>query len=211
MLPLLPSLLNDKKLTSDGHEVTIASHLISGSYLLSKLLLPKLQNAVKDNNGNNNDNDQPRVIYVSSGGMYNTKFPNWEEATNQKKYDGVMAYSYAKRGQILLAEQLAKRYPEIKWLSCHPGWVDTNAVDEAFGPSGKKIFSPLRNTWEGSEGIAWLMGTNGMNLVNGGFYLDRNVEPKHMAGPFMTEGKFTKNSDEEIEDFMEKLYETVGI
>eukprot|EP01083_Nonionella_stella_P309346 1095286_1 len=36
-------LLNDKKLTSEGNEVTMASHLIGGSYLLTKLLMPQLE------------------------------------------------------------------------------------------------------------------------------------------------------------------------
>ena len=229
------ALFNEKQCTSEGHEVTIASHFFGGSYLLSKLLLPNLQNAIlpnnqeekgkaKDNHDNENTNEDeyyvPRVIYVSSGGMYNTKFPTWEEATNQapnQTYDGVMTYAYAKRGQIILAEEFAKQYPQISWLSCHPGWVDTIGVDEAFGSNGKKIFSPLRTKWEGSEGIAWLMGTRTRNkngdfmLKNGGFYLDRKEQTKHLAGPFMTEGSFTKNSREEIEEMMDKLHEVVGI
>lgn len=195
------ALVNHKQLTSEGNEVTLASHLIGGSYLTSKLLLPKLQNAA--------DNGQdPRVIYVSSGGMYNTKFPSWDIATNtapNQKYDGVMTYAYAKRGQLLLAEQFSKLHPMVKWVSCHPGWVDTVGVDEAFG-SDKKYFSPLRSKWEGSEGIAWLMSTNGDNLKSGEFYLDRKPQTKHIAGPFMTEGSFTKNTENEIDHFMDMLH-----
>ena len=173
-------------------------------------LLPNLQNAQVVKGG---ESFVPRVIYVSSGGMYNTNFPSWDVATNQatdQTYDGVMTYAYAKRGQLLIAEQFAKKYPSVKWLSCHPGWVDTAAVDEAFG-SNKKIFSPLRSKWEGAEGIAWLMSTNGSKLENGGFYLDRKVQAKHIAGPFMSEGSSTKNSNEEIEELMEKLEEVVGV
>jgi len=140
------ALYNDKRMTSEGNEATISSHLFGGSYLLTKLLLPKLQLPLQTNNNNNNgesdsDSNSSRVIYVSSGGMYNTKFPSWEEATNtapNQKYDGVMAYAYAKRGQILLAEEFAKLHPSVKFVSCHPGWVDTVGVDEAFG-SGKKV------------------------------------------------------------------------
>ena len=230
-------MFNEKQSTSEGHEVTIASHFFGGSYLLSKLLLPNLQNAVIPNNIKNEKQQQegttpndtqkeddsyvPRVIYVSSGGMYNTKFPSWDEATNQasnQTYDGVMTYAYAKRGQIILAEEFAKQYPQIAWLSCHPGWVDTVGVDEAFGSNGKKIFSPLRSKWEGSEGIAWLMGTRTGSsnnsdsiLKSGGFYLDRKEQTKHLAGPFMTEGSFTKNSKEEIEEMMDKLHQVVGV
>lgn len=209
------ALSNDKKFISDGKtEVTIASQLLYGSYLLSTLLLPKLENsaAATASDSGSNEESGPRVIYVSSGGMYNTKFPSWEEATNtapNQKYDGVMTYAYAKRGQVILAKELAKQYPTIKWLSCHPGWVDTIGVEEAFGPNGKKLFAPLRTKWEGSEGIAWLMGTNGSNLVNGGFYMDRKEQPIHLAGPFMTEGSHTKNTDEEVDEFMKKLSQSI--
>ena len=43
--------------------------------------------------------------------------------------------------------------------SCHPGWVDPPAVEEAYG-SKKKFLEPMRNGWQGAEGIAWLMSTN---------------------------------------------------
>ncbi len=208
------ALFNDKRLTSEGHEVSIASHLLGGSYLLSKLLLPNLQNAVKaEKEEGKEEQFIPRVIYVSSGGMYNTKFPAWDVASNQakdQKYDGVMAYAYAKRGQVILADEFAKKHPSIQWLSCHPGWVDTAAVDDAFDSKTKAALSPLRTKWEGAEGIAWLMGTKS-KLENGGFYLDRKAQPKHIAGPFMTEGSFTKNSNAEIEEFMEKLHQVVGV
>jgi len=30
-------------------------------------------------------------------------------------------------------EELSKLHPSIKFLSCHPGWVDTPGVDSAYG------------------------------------------------------------------------------
>jgi dehydrogenase/reductase SDR family member 12 len=51
--------------------------------------------------------------------MYNTKFPEWEDATSTgtKKYDGQFAYSYAKRGQVLLCERWAALHPKVPCLS----------------------------------------------------------------------------------------------
>lgn len=207
-------LLNEKQMTCEGNESTIASHLIGGSYLLTKLLLPQLK-AVSSSTcttGSSN-NDVSRVIYVTSGGMLLTKFPSWDIATNQSpnaKYDGTMAYAYAKRGQVLLAEEMTKLYPEIKFVSAHPGWVDTKAVDDAFG-SGKKVLEPMRSTWEGAEGITWLMGVSSDKIESGGFYLDRKVQEKHIAGPFMSDGSYTKNTDVEVQEFMDKLKEVCGI
>lgn len=77
-------------MTDTGVEVTFASHLLYGTYLMTKLALPYLAEAA-----------EPRVVLVSSGGMLNTPFPKWEVATSQEgEYDGQYAYAYAKRGQV---------------------------------------------------------------------------------------------------------------
>ena len=63
-----------------------------------------------------------RVIVVSSGGMYNTKFPSWDIATSRRgKFDGQFSYAYAKRGQVLLCEEWTKMFSSVKFASCHPG------------------------------------------------------------------------------------------
>ena len=66
-------LLNDRKETSEGIEMTFAAHFLGGSYLLSNLLLPQLKAA----------GSEARVVYVTSGGMLISKFPSWDVATNQ--------------------------------------------------------------------------------------------------------------------------------
>lgn len=189
-------LLTERTENTQGIEATFASHLLGGSFLLPRLLLPQLQQS-----------QQARVIFVTSGGMLTTKFPDWETATNsvnKDKYDGTNAYAYAKRGQVLLAERWAKDTPDVAFVSAHPGWAATNAVDEAFGDN-KKYLEPLRTTWQGAEGICWLMATDKKNLINGGFYLDRKPQKKHIAGPFMSEGGYTKNTPAQVDEMMNKL------
>jgi len=189
-------LLNEKRTTGEGNEVTFASHLLGGSYLLSQLLLPQF-NAAED----------PRIIFVSSGGMYTSPFPDWPTATSSEgathEYDGNLAYAYAKRGQVILAEEYTKLYPGIKTVSCHPGWTLTPAVDLAYGEN-KKYLEPMRTTWQGAEGIGWLMGVNGSELVGGGFYLDRSPQRKHL-GPVTS---YTKNTEKDVEDMMANLKKT---
>lgn len=193
-------LSNERKVNSEGQELTLMAHLASGSYQLTKLLLPSLKKA--------SESGEPRVIFVASGGMYNSKFPDWEVAAStgehESGYSGNLAYSYAKRGQVLLAERWTKEYPEIAFVSTHPGWVRTAIVDAAYGDSAK-LLEPMRTPWEGSEGICWLTATPKKNLEGGAFYLDRMPQRKHIAGAFMTDGSFTKNTDEEVDGMMNKL------
>ena len=199
-------LLNERKENSEGNEVTFASHLLGGSYLLSELLYPQLKNS-----------EQSRVIYVSSGGMLRFKFPEWDVVTSstdkqKENYNGADIYSYAKRGQVLLANEFSKdpNHAGVTYVSCHPGWTRTAAVQDAFGDQAKYL-EPMREPWQGAEGIAWLASTDRKNLVNGAFYLDRKVQKQHISGPFMTEGSFTKNSEEEIKSMMEHLKKAAGL
>jgi len=197
-------LLNDRRETSEGNEVTFAAHFLGGSYLLSNLLLPQLKAA----------GSESRVIYITSGGMLISKFPSWEVATNAKdcgeEYDGTNSYTYAKRGQVLLAERMAKSEMDVAFVTGHPGWTATDAVDDAFGDN-KKYLEPMRTQWQGAEGITWLMSTERKNLTSGSFYLDRSPQKKHIAGPFMTEGSYTKNKDSEVDDMMANLKKATGL
>lgn len=182
------ALFNEKTQTPQGLETTFASHLLFGSYLMSTLALPHLRAA-----------EDPRVVLVSSGGMLNVPFPRWEVATSHEgDYSGNLAYAYAKRGQVLLCERWAREYPDIKFVSSHPGWTETAAVDNAYGDS-KSYLEPMRSTWQGAEGIAWLTAVGGEQLESGAFYLDRSPQVKHMAGAFFSEGSFTKNSEAEVD------------
>jgi len=194
------ALANEKSLTEDGVEVTFASHLLFGTYLLGSLALPALEATPGS-----------RLVVVSSGGMYNFAFPTWDVATSTSvdptvKYDGQAAYAYAKRGQVLLCERWAAQHPKVKVVTCHPGWTGTPAVESAYGET-KKYLEPMRSPWEGAEGIAWLCVAPTEKLEPGAFYLDRAPQAKHIAGPFFTEGSHTKNSPEEVDAMMQRLEE----
>jgi dehydrogenase/reductase SDR family member 12 len=209
-------LLNEQQNTSDSIESTFASHLLGGTYLLTSLLLPQLQNT-----------PDSRVVVVTSGGMYTTPIPSWDTMTSYTiptetksidkpknfKFDGTMAYAYAKRGQVVLVEEWSKMYASSnhpKFVTVHPGWTDTPAVADAFGENAKYL-SPLREPWQGAEGVAWCSVVPSSQLINGALYLDRQVQKKHIAGPFMSEGSYTKNSPTEIQNFMNDLKKAAGL
>jgi len=188
------ALLNDKQLTTEGVEVTFATHLLFGVYLLGSLAMPTLGNS------------SGRCIIVTSADMLQYKFPKWADAASLTgAYDGIEKYSQMKRGQVILATRWASQFPKVKIVSAHPGWTKTTGTDEAFGPDMSKWFEPWRSTWEGVEGMAWLLCAPAAQIRSGEFYLDRSPQVQHMAGPLFTEGSYTKNSPEEIEDMMQKL------
>jgi len=186
---------NELTVSKEGVEVTFAAHLLFGTYLLGKLALPILKTTPSS-----------RLVVVSSGGMYNTRFPKWERATSTggDTYDGQLAYAFCKRGQVLLCEKWAEEHPDVSIVSCHPGWVDTAGVQAAYGDS-KKWLAPLRNMWEGVEGIIWLAVAPTSELCSGEYYLDRVPCVKHIAGPFFTEGSYTKNTPAQVNDMMRNL------
>ena len=194
------ALSSERTLTQEGVETTFATHLLYGTYLLGSLAMPTLQATPGS-----------RLVMMSSGGMYNSKFPSWAAATSTgsetKNYgDGQYAYVYAKRGQVLLAEQWAKTFNTVKVVSVHPGWVMTDGVQAAYGEK-KSYLEPLRSMWEGAEGTCWLLAAPADKIESGAFYLDRTPQTKHLAGPFFSEGFATKNSPEEIATMMAGLDE----
>lgn len=190
------ALMNEKTLTKEGLEVTFASHLLFGTYLLGSLAMPSLEAT-----------QGSRLVAVSSGGMYNYSFPPWDLATSTRpraKYDGQFAYVYAKRGQVLLCERWAQQHPAVKVVTCHPGWSSTPAVDAAYGDS-KKYLEPMRSPWEGAEGMVWLCVAPPEKIEPGAFYLDRTPQVKHIPGIFGTEGSFSKNTEAQVDDMMQNL------
>mmetsp|Transcript_69867 Transcript_69867/g.140634 ORF Transcript_69867/g.140634 Transcript_69867/m.140634 type:complete len:409 (+) Transcript_69867:44-1270(+) len=218
------ALLHERTLTSEGVETTLAAHLAHGTYLLTNELRPSLQRAL-----------DPRVIMVSSGGMLTSKWPGMPTAASTLRpdeYDGQLAYAYAKRGQVLLAQEWAKReeaannaetrqqqqqqqqpeHSRIKYVSCHPGWVATPGVDSAYGKIGSWLLAPLRSCREGGEGVAWLAAVQGNELESGGFYLDRAPQPLHLPGGwiFNRGGKATHNTADEVGELMSALEALAG-
>ena len=47
---------------------------------------------------------------------------------------------------------------------------------------------------QGAEGICWLLVEDAAKIQGGEFYLDRSPQPKHLSGPFFSEGSYTKNT-----------------
>lgn len=148
-----------------GFEMTVASQVL-GPFLLTSLLLPLLEAG----------ESRGRVITVASGGMYPEKLDVEKLLAGPDSYDGVRAYARAKRAQVELNVEWARRCgSKVIFQAMHPGWVDTPGVVKSL-PRFHSITKPvLRSGEAGADTIVWLADVDENDLgANGGFWLDRH-------------------------------------
>jgi dehydrogenase/reductase SDR family member 12 len=154
--------------TADKHEVTLATHVL-GPVLLTECLVPILGFA-----------DDPRVILMSSGGMYTQSLPTDDPEYLDGRYSGVTAYARTKRMQVALTPILARRWAgqHIRVYSMHPGWADTPGVATSL-PAFRRLTGPLLRTPEQAADTAlWLAATQPAPPT-GRFWHDRRPRPEH--------------------------------
>lgn len=139
-----------------GFENTYAVQVLS-PFLLTALVLPIAE----------------KVITVSSGGMYSEALDAETMQMTQDGYSGVTAYARAKRVQVALNAEWARRYPDGPvFAAMHPGWADTPGVQRSL-PGFRRITGPiLRTPEQGADTILWLAGHE---IPSGRFWLDRTV------------------------------------
>jgi len=148
-----------------GFEMTVASQVL-GPFLLTSLLLLRLE--AGESSG--------RVIAVASGGMYPEKLDVDKLLAGPDSYNGVRAYARAKRAQVELNVEWARRCgSKVIFQAMHPGWVDTPGVVKSL-PRFHSITKPvLRSAEAGADTIVWLADVDESDLgANGGFWLDRH-------------------------------------
>jgi dehydrogenase/reductase SDR family member 12 len=164
------ALAADRRVNSDGIEVTVAAQVL-GPFLLISLLLPNLGGA----------GPTGRVVTVSSGGMYATGLTVRHLQMNDDDYRGSEQYARAKRAQVTLNELWAEHAPKTRVVfhAMHPGWADTPGV-EASLPTFRKVTGPLlRSVEEGADTIVWLTADEAPLATSGRFWHDRRERPVH--------------------------------
>ncbi len=151
------------ELTAEGYEATYAAQVLS-QHVLTSRLLPSLSQGT-----------DPRVIVVSSGGMYAEALDPGTVQMPADAYDGVRAYARAKRAQVALNQEWARRMPDrpVGFHAMHPGWADTRGVQDSL-PAFRRITRPiLRTPEEGADTIVWLAGVRPIPAASGTFWSDR--------------------------------------
>ena len=165
---LLP---DERQLSPQGHEVTLATHVL-GPLLLSQRLRERL--AAGPQRG--------RIVWVSSGGMYTQELSLRDVEWEERDYDGVVAYAQTKRMQVVLAELLAERWPELAVNSMHPGWADSPGVERSLPTFHKLLGKRLRSPAQGADTVVWLAAADAAADRSGEFFFDRQARSPYLLG-----------------------------
>ena len=107
-----------RRLSADGFDITYATNHI-GPFLLTQLLLPRLQEA-----------PQGRVVNVASNAHFTAKWLDWSglERRTAPRRSGFKDYAVTKLMNVLHAKELARRLSgtRVTTYSLHPGAVASN-------------------------------------------------------------------------------------
>lgn len=154
--------------TSEGFELTFATNVL-GPFLLTELLLPRLR-----------EGRDPRVILMSSGGMYSSGFNLADPQLTAKEYRPTSFYAHTKRAEVMLADQWQRQEPEEGGTFCsmHPGWAVTPGMTAAMPGFHRLAGAILRDANEGADTAVWLAGASPEEAPGGCFYEDRRPRPK---------------------------------
>jgi NAD(P)-dependent dehydrogenase (short-subunit alcohol dehydrogenase family) len=159
---------SEREHTEEGFELTFATNLVA-PYLLTELLLPRLR-----------EGRDPRVIVMSSGGMYSSGFSFRDPQLEDRDYRPTGFYAHTKRGEVMLVDAWQRREPEdgVTFCSMHPGWAVTPGMSAAL-PGFHKVTGPiLRDAHEGADTAVWLAGVPPEEAPGGRFYEDRRPRTK---------------------------------
>jgi NAD(P)-dependent dehydrogenase (short-subunit alcohol dehydrogenase family) len=156
----------ERRENPDGFEATFAL-MVVGPFALETGLEPLLRGTPGS-----------RVIAVTSGGMYTQRLPLDDPAYRQGDYSGPRAYARAKRAQVALMREWARRTGgAIAFTAMHPGWSDTPGLAESL-PGFYRVMRPLLRTPEqGMDTIVWLATHPEPAAINGRLFLDRRPRP----------------------------------
>jgi NAD(P)-dependent dehydrogenase (short-subunit alcohol dehydrogenase family) len=157
-------LLDARRESPQGHELTVATHLI-GPWALTRRLADRMGAGA-------------RLIWVASGGMYPVRLDPGALFDPPTPFDGVAAYAQCKRAQVEVTTALAARWPSWSVQAMHPGWADTPAVASSLPRFHAWTRRILRTPAEGADTVVWLAAARAPTEVCGGFWFDRaQVDP----------------------------------
>jgi NAD(P)-dependent dehydrogenase (short-subunit alcohol dehydrogenase family) len=156
-----------RQVNDDGLEATLAT-MVVGPFALIAGLLPVLDAT-----------PGARVISVTSGGQYAQGLHLDDLGWASEPWDGARAYARAKRAQVSLMREWARRTvgTGLAFFAMHPGWADTPGIAAAL-PGFHRLMGPiLRSPAQGVDTMVWLAAEPGATELSGRLVLDRRARP----------------------------------
>jgi len=140
--------------------------MVLGPFVLVARLLPRLM-----------ESPDARLIAVTSGGMYTQALPLDDLAFEHGVYSGPRAYARAKRAQVALIREWARRLHDrgIAANAMHPGWANTPGLAASLPGFAELIGGQLRTAAEGVDTILWLAAAPDARVATGRLFLDRRI------------------------------------
>jgi dehydrogenase/reductase SDR family member 12 len=163
------AMFDERGETDDGLERTYQIHVVA-PFLLTAELLPLLAASPPS-----------RVVTMTSGGMYAEKLVT-AEVDSPDDYRPTLAYARAKRAQVALTQEWARRFGEtdIGFHVAHPGWALTPGVESSL-PGFRRLTGPiLRRPDQGADTAVYLTllgATDGVR--DGRLWHDRRPRNEH--------------------------------
>ena len=161
------AMFGERGVTGEGFERTFAT-MVLGPFVLLSRLVPRLA-----------ESPDGRVVAVASGGMYAQALPLDDLMFERGAYDGPRAYARAKRAQVALLREWARRLAGAGVIvtAMHPGWADTPGLAASLPGFRERVGRWLRTPAEGIDTMLWLVAAPRDRIASGRLYLDRRVRP----------------------------------
>jgi NAD(P)-dependent dehydrogenase (short-subunit alcohol dehydrogenase family) len=165
--------------SADGYEIQFATNQL-GHSLLVKLLLPVLQATSKLPGAD------VRVINMTSVAYKQAPSQGIDFATlktdqaNLGLFGKWARYGQSKLAQLLYTDELARHYPDITWVSVHPGYIFTGLFDGAsFLTKLPVLIMSIGSRTSVEKGhFAQCWAATAPKVVSGGYYEPIGVEGK---------------------------------
>lgn len=161
------TMLPTREVTDEGFERTFAT-MVLGPFVLVARLLPRLL-----------DSPDGRLVAVTSGGMYTQSLPLDDLGYERGTYNGARAYARAKRAQVALVREWARRLQGTGVIAnaMHPGWAGTPGLEASLPGFAKLVGGQLRSPAEGTDTMLWLAAAPEARAWSGRLFHDRRARP----------------------------------
>jgi protochlorophyllide reductase len=115
-----------RTLTAQGFELQFGvNHL--GHFALTQQLLPLLLASAR-----------ARVVQVTSGAQYFGQL-DFDDLQGERRYDRWKAYGQSKLANVVFAQELQRRYPQLCSAAAHPGLARTNLQPTSVAANGSAV------------------------------------------------------------------------